>query len=195
MTSRPVVPNRLLFTIAPLAIAAGFAYAAHSGVLCSGNKTEVKVIAKTDRGTKVEVYRDGKRVRAKKRQGEKLRNGVNPKTLGTKIYRAMETHWVPRRVVRKLAADPGMLKLYGDLVPVRECSGMVGFRIENTVKEGIYRRLGFRDGDLITAIDDVRIDSRRAAIRAVERIETADQVTVTTVRDGKTLQKTFLIES
>ncbi len=195
MSSRPVVSKQFLFNLAPLAIAAGFAYAAHAGFLCSpGQTTEVKVVAKADRGTQVAVYHDGKRVEAKKRRGEKLRNGVNPKLLGSKIYRAMETFWVPRYVVERLVEDPGLLRLYGDFVPVRECSGLVGYRVESTVKGGVTRRLGFRNGDLITAINGVRIDSRQDVLDALSDVETADQVTVTTIRDNKTLQKTFLIE-
>lgn len=195
MPSRPVVSKQFLFNLAPLAVAAGFAYAAHAGFLHPGGQTtEVKVVAKAEQGTKVAVYHDGKRVEAKKRRGAALRNGVNPKLLGSKIYRAMETFWVPRYVVERLVADPGLLRLYGDFVPVRECSGMVGYRVENTVKGGVIRRLGFRNGDLITAIDGVRVDSRRAVLEALSDIETADQLTVTTIRDNKTLQKTFLIE-
>lgn len=195
MSSRPVVSKQLLFNLAPLAIAAGFAYAAHAGFLCSpGQTTEVKVVAKAEPGTKLAIYHDGKRVEAKKRRAEKRRNGVNPKLLGRKIYRATETFWVPRYVVERLVEDPGLLRLYGDFVPVRECSGLVGYRVENTVKGGVIRRLGFRNGDLITAIDGVRVDSRRAVLDALSDIEAADQLTVTTIRGNKTLQKTFLIE-
>lgn len=199
MSSRPLVSKELLYTIAPLAIAAGFAFAAHGGFLCSGgHETQVKVVAKAHPGTKVEVFHDSRKVKAKKRRAKKRRGGVDPKALGSKIYRATETHWVPRSVVEKLVADPGLLSIYGDLVPIREgsaeCSGMIGYRVENTLKGGVIRRLGFHDGDLITAIDGVHLESRRAARRALSGVEGADQVTVTIVRNDKTLQKTFLIE-
>lgn len=195
MSSRPLVSKELLYTVAPLAIAAGFAFAAHGGFLCSGgHETRVKVVAKVDPGTKVEVYRDGQKVKAKKRRAKKTRHGVDPLALGSKIYRATETHWVPRSVVQKLVDDPGLVAVHGDVVPLRDCSGMIGFRVENTLRDGVIRRLGFRDGDLITAIDGLRLDSRRAARKAISGVEGADQVTVTIVRDDKTLQKTFLIE-
>ena len=71
---------------------------------------------------------------------------------------------------------------------------MIGLRLENSLKNGLFLKLGFQDGDLITAIDDVRIESRRAARQAISGIQHADQLTVTVVRGDKTLQKTFLIE-
>lgn len=194
MPSR-LLSKQLLYTVAPLAIAGGFAFAAHGGLLCSGgHQTKVKIIAKAERGTQVEVFHDGARVRAKRRRSKQRRKGVDPRALGSKIYRATETHWVPGRVVDKISKDPGLLRLYGDLVPVRECHGLVGYRVENTLKRGVIRRLGFLDGDLITSVDGVRLESRRAARRAMSSIEGSDQVTVTIVRDDKTLQKTFLIE-
>jgi type II secretory pathway component PulC len=194
MTSRRFLSKELLYTVAPLAIAAGFAYAAHGGLLCNGgHKTEVRVIAKAAKGTDVEVYQDGKQVKAKRRSAKKRRSG-RANHLGSKVYRATETHWVPRNVLDRVVADPSLLSAYGDVVPQRECSTMVGFRIENTVRGGLIRRLGFRDGDLVTAIDDQRLESRRAAREAISGVEDADQVTVTVVRDDKTLQKTFLIE-
>ena len=184
---------RSLYTVAPLVIAAGFAYAAHGGLLCNGgHKTEVKVVAKATKGTKVDVYQDGKKVKAKRRSG-KRRNG-KAKHLGAKVYRATETHWVPGKVLEKLFANPSLLRNYGDLVAERECSGMVGYRMQNTVRNGLFQKLGFQDGDLITAIDDQRLESRRATREAISDVEKADQVTVTVVRDNKTLQKTFLIE-
>ena len=195
MSSRSFVSKELLYTVAPLAIAAGFAFAAHGGFLCSGGHTKVEVVAKAERGTTVEVYRDGARVEAKRRRAaRKRRNGKDPMKLGAKIYKATETHWVPRAVVEKVVADPSLLKLYGDLVPVRECGGMIGMRVENTIKGGLMRRLGLRDGDLITAIDGDRLKSHRAIRKALRGVEDADRLNVTIVRRNKTLQKTFLIE-
>lgn len=195
MSSRRFVSKELLYTIAPLAIAAGFAYAAHGGLLCNGgHTTEVKVVAKATKGTKVDVYQDGKKVKAKRRSARKRRSATHGKNLGSKVFRATETHWVPRSVVERVVADPSLLRSAGDLVPDRECRGLNGFRMENTVKGGLFRRLGFRDGDLITAIDDQRLDSRRAAREAISELEQADRVTVTVIRHNKTLQKTFLIE-
>lgn len=193
MSSRSFVSKQLLYTVAPLAIAAGFAFAAHSGMLCNGGQhTQVQVIAKAERGAKVEVYRDGKKVEAKRRRARRQRH--DPMKLGAKIYRATETHWVPRRVVEKLVANPNRLDFYGDLVPVRECSGIVGLRVENTVKGGLFRRLGLRDGDLITAIDGDHINSLGSIREALDGVEDADQLNLTVVRRDKTLQKTFLIE-
>ena len=195
MSSRRFVSKELLYTVAPLAIAAGFAYAAHGGLLCNGgHQTEVKVVAKATKGTKVDVYQDGKKVKAKRRAVRKRRNTAEAKHLGSKVFRATETHWVPRATVERVLANPSLLRNFGDLVPQRECSGLNGFRMENTVKGGLFRRLGFRDGDLITAIDDQRLDSRRAAREAISDVEQADRVTVTVIRHNKTLQKTFLIE-
>lgn len=187
--------RELLYTVAPLAIAAGFAFAAHGGWLCSGGQqTHVKIVAKAEPGTSVSVYRDGQKVKAKRRHARKQRHGVDPLKIGAKIYRATETHWVPRSVVSKVLEDPKLLRFSGDLVPERECQGLAGFRVENTVKRGLMRKLGFHDGDLITAIDDTRLTSKGAARRAVDGLEGADQVSVTVVRGDKTLQKTFLIE-
>lgn len=198
MSSRRFVSKELLYTIAPLAIAAGFAYAAHGGLLCNdGHKTEVTVVAKAARGTKVDVYQDGKKVKAKRRSARKRRAAATPRTprkIGSKAFRATETHWVPRRAVERIFADPSLLRGAGDLVPQRECSGLNGFRLENAAKDGFFRRLGFREGDLITAIEDQRLDSRRAAREAISDLQQADRVTVTVIRNNKTLQKTFLIE-
>ncbi len=195
MSPRRFVSKELLYTIAPLAIAAGFAYAAHGGLLCTGgHKTEVKVITKSADGTKVDVYQDGKKVRAKRRSARKRRKGVDHKKLGSKVFRATETHWVPRAVVEKVMDDPSLLRSAGELVPERECRGLNGFRLDNTVKGGLFRRLGFIDGDLVTAIDGQSLKSRRAAREAISDLEQADRVTVTVIRHNKTLQKTFLIE-
>ncbi len=187
--------RELLYTVAPLAIAAGFAFAAHGGWLCNGgHKTRVKVVAKAEPGTSVSVYRDGQKVKAKRRRARKQRHGVDPLKIGAKIYRPAETHWVPRSVVSKVLQDPKLLRVSGDLVPEHECRGLAGFRVENTLKHGLFRKLGFHDGDLVTAIDDTRLTSKHAARQAVDALEEADQVTVTVVRGDKTLQKTFLIE-
>lgn len=187
--------KELLYTVAPLAIAAGFAFAAHGGWLCNGVRTtKVKVVAKANPGTSVSVYHDGVEVKAKRRRARKRRNGVDPQKLGTKIYRATETHWVPRSVVQKLDADPGLLYVYGDLVPVTKCagySGIIGYRVENTTKQGLFRKLGFHDGDLITQVDGERINEVEDL---GEYVLGADQVTVTILRGEHTLQKTFLLE-
>ena len=196
MSSRRFVSKELLYTIAPLAIAAGFAYAAHGGLLCNGggHQTQVKVVAKAAPGTQIDVYQDGKKVKPNRRSARKRRGNADLKRLGAKVFRATETHWVPRSVVETVVANPRQLRSAGDLVPQRECSGLNGFRVENTVKGGLFRRLGFRDGDLITAVDDQRLESRRAAREAISDLQDADRVTVTVIRHNKTLQKTFLIE-
>ena len=195
MSSRRFASKELLYTIAPLAIAAGFAYAAHAGLLCNGgHQTEVRVIAKATKGTKVDVYRDGKKVKSKRRSARNRNKPAHASGLGSRIYRATETHWVPRHVVETVLDDPSVLRKFGTVVPKRECGGLSGFRMKDTVKGGLFRRLGFRDGDLITAIDDQRLDSRRAAREAISDLEQADRVTVTVIRHNKTLQKTFLIE-
>ncbi len=197
--SRRPISKEALYTVAPLAIATGLAVAAHGGWLCSGseaNPSQVQIIAKAEKGTTLDVEADGVKVRVKRGKKRRAKGvaDVDPLRLGSKIYRATETHWVPRAVVRKVYADPSLLAMYGDFAPVRECGGLVGYRLVDTMKHGLFRKLGFKDGDLITAVDGQPIRSLSDAAEAAVDVEHADQLTVTVVRHGKTLQKKFLVE-
>lgn len=189
--------KEILHFVAPLAIAAGFAAAAHGGWLCNGASTsKIKVLAKAEPGTSIEIEANGAKIKSKtKRKAARKRARKNVSTkIGSKIYRASETHWVPRTVVQRIFADPSLLESHGELVPVSKCRGLVGYRVEDTLPRGLFRKLGFRDNDLITAIDGQRFSSLSYALDAVVDLEHDDQVTVTVVREGNTVQKTFLIE-
>jgi len=184
-----------LYTAAPLVIATGFALAAHSGFLCSGGDTpQIQITAKAEPGTALDVRANGKRLRLHKKRGAKRVGDVNPVALGSKIYRATDTHWVPRAVVRKVLADPSLFALFGDFEPVRECSDVIGYRLVDIMPNGLFRKLGFKNGDLLISVDGKSIGSMQQIAAVVDGIEDADRVTVTVLRRGKTLQKTFLIE-
>ena len=192
---RRLVSKEALYTMAPLVIAAGFAAAAHAGFLGPSNSSTVTVIAKAEPGTSIEVQAGDVVVKHKAKKAQKRKAGArDPYRLGAKVYRAQETHWVPRLVVERLFEDPSLLEVYGDFVTVRRCRSIDGYRIENILPNALLRRLGFRNGDYITAVDGQRFGRPQHARQLLQSLQFSDQITVTVVRGGHTLQKTFLIE-
>lgn len=71
--------------------------------------------------------------------------------------------------------------------------GVAGFRLAG-VSRGALGRLGLRDGDVLTAINGVSVDSADAALGAFQRLRSAGSLRVTVVRGGGPVTLHYRIE-
>ncbi|MDZ7809114.1 MAG: type II secretion system protein N [Arhodomonas sp.] len=92
------------------------------------------------------------------------------------------------RYRQRLQEDPGALQRMLQPAPVRDASGALdGFRVGGG-DERLLAAAGLERGDVITAVDDIRLDDRESAMRALQRLGNASGVTLNITRNGNPRQ-------
>lgn len=85
----------------------------------------------------------------------------------------------------RIISRPTSLAKYLRISPVREGGNLAGFRVWPKSNPALFEAVGLRPGDLVTAVGGIPLTSRRAALRALKRLRTADRVTLAVSRDGR----------
>ncbi|MQM38885.1 Type II secretion system protein C [wastewater metagenome] len=91
----------------------------------------------------------------------------------------------------RLLSEPGAVQRLLQPTPVRDNAGaLIGFRLRGG-GDVLYTATGLEPDDVITAVDDVRLDNGGSAVQALQRLGNAGQVTLTVRRNGSERQITL----
>lgn len=93
----------------------------------------------------------------------------------------------------KLIRNPEQLNRLVDMQPVSENGQFRGYRIEAQQGQELFAQLGLVDGDIVTAVNDISLNRPEQGLAVLRQLVSADQVTVTVLRNGSeiTLQHTI----
>ena len=89
------------------------------------------------------------------------------------------------KVQQQLALDPAALARQVNALPVLENGRMVGVRLSGGPDAAIVAALGLQPNDVVTAVNNVPIDSPARVQQVISSVQSASRVTVTVLRDGK----------
>lgn len=107
--------------------------------------------------------------------------------LATTIRRVDGGHVeLPAAVRDRLAADPEMLSRAARILPSLRGGAVEGFKVFAVRPTGLVARLGLANGDTVTAIGGVALDSLDHATAALAAARAAERIEVTVVRRGRT---------
>lgn len=89
------------------------------------------------------------------------------------------------KVQQQLKLDPAALARQVNAQPVLENGRMVGVRLSGGPDAALVTSLGLQPNDVVTAVNNVPLDSPARAQEVMTSVSNASRVTVTVLRDGK----------
>ncbi len=78
--------------------------------------------------------------------------------------------------------------------PYREGDRVVGYRISPGRDRQLLARFGLRSGDVVTAINGVRLDNPMRGLEVMQNLQTASQMSLEVIRNGVTQNFSFNVE-
>jgi general secretion pathway protein C len=94
---------------------------------------------------------------------------------------------VRRATVDALLADPAAIASSVRVVPESRDGRPFGFRLARVRADGVFARLGLRDGDVVVAINGLPMSTPDRALEAYGRLATANHLAVALERAGRRL--------
>ncbi len=92
---------------------------------------------------------------------------------------------VPREDVEKTMRNPANLFSQARILPKYEGGEMVGVQVNSIKDDSIFRNIGLQDGDVITELNGIAIDSPEQSARILQEFSEASNFTVSVDRkDG-----------
>lgn len=95
------------------------------------------------------------------------------------------------RYREQVLANPRSLIELVRPVPHRENNRFVGFRLYPGSKPALFRQLGLRPGDLVTAVNGIELDSPARGMQLLNDLRSSGSLAVTIRRGGEQLQLDF----
>ncbi|HJU40482.1 MAG TPA: PDZ domain-containing protein, partial [Tahibacter sp.] len=89
------------------------------------------------------------------------------------------------KVQQQLALDPAALARQVNAQPVLDNGRMIGVRLSGGPDAALVSALGLQPNDVVTAVNNVPIDSPARVPQVISNVQNANRVTVTVLRDGK----------
>ncbi len=87
-----------------------------------------------------------------------------------------------RKAIRQ---NPSSFLNYVRATPARQNGKFIGFRLQAGRQRGALRTLGLKPGDIVTAINGVKIDAPAKGMKAMQALGKGDSVSVTLLRGGQ----------
>jgi general secretion pathway protein C len=100
---------------------------------------------------------------------------------------------VLRQYRQTLRNDPQSLMSLVRPQPVRENGQFLGFRLLPGRDKEFLQQVGLQAGDIVTAINGVKLDSPVKGVRALQALAEGDQVSLDLQRDGESLALSFQV--
>lgn len=100
---------------------------------------------------------------------------------------------IQRGFVDKLMAEPSLLAKQARVVPSQVDGLTRGFKLYGIRSGSLPQLLGFRNGDMVTAVNDQTLTSVDRAFQIAMQLRTATDLRIELVRDGKPLTKRLQI--
>ncbi len=102
-----------------------------------------------------------------------------------------EAAQVLRDYRQKLLTDPQSVMSAVRAEPFREGGKLMGYRIFPGADRQLLQKIGLRPGDVVTAINGIRLDSPLKGLEVMQNISNASEVSVEVLRDG--FSQTFVV--
>jgi general secretion pathway protein C len=116
---------------------------------------------------------------------------ILPPTIGGD---ARSTGAILRQYRDALNQDPQSVMDLVRAEPYREGDRLVGFRINPGRDRQMLSRFGLRPGDVVTAVNGVKLDNPVKGLELIQNLQTANQVSVEVLRNGVTQSFSFAVE-
>lgn len=84
----------------------------------------------------------------------------------------------------ELVTNPERIVEYIRFAPVSRGRQFIGFRVSPGRNGDVFQQIGLRNGDIITAVDQVPMDSPQRGFEVVQKIASAQQINLTVSRGG-----------
>lgn len=111
------------------------------------------------------------------------------------IVRTDDTHvQIPRALVDSVLANPMTVAKGARVVPSVKQGVANGFKLYAVRPGSIYAELGFANGDTITAVNGMVLDSMDDALEAYTKLRAATRVEVAIERRGKPIELTITVK-
>jgi general secretion pathway protein C len=81
--------------------------------------------------------------------------------------------------------EPLKIFQYVRFVPVRSGQNLKGYRVLPQKDRDLYNQLGLRPSDLVTAVNGVSLSDDKEAMKLIDQLKDADQVTLEILRKGQ----------
>lgn len=95
---------------------------------------------------------------------------------------------------RQLQTNPNSLIKLMRLSPVSEEGRLVGYRIRPGKEADLLARFNLQAGDVLTAVNDIKLDSPIKGLSVVQQLATASQINLQVLRQGQEVSLSFEVE-
>lgn len=95
----------------------------------------------------------------------------------------------------EIKQNPAAFLNYVRATPARADGKFVGFRLQAGKKRGALSELGLKPGDIVTSINNVKIDSPAKGMKAMQAMGEGESVNVTLLRGGQEVSMSLTLPS
>ena len=95
---------------------------------------------------------------------------------------------------QQLRTKPESLMRLVRIYPVKESESFIGYRLKPGHDKNIMSQFGLESGDIVTAVNDVTLDSPLKGLGLIQQLATADRIDLQVLRDGQSLSLSFAID-
>lgn len=122
------------------------------------------------------------------------RSASKPSRLANRSRRSRQESSQPNKVssdmslgeIREmLQKDPDAINQIVRISPISRGKKFLGFRVSPGKNRSIFKTLGLKVGDIVTAVDGVQLDSPQKGFQVIEKLATASSINLT-VKSGST---------
>lgn len=146
------------------------------------SKETIRLPDKTDAGNKKQSSRSSRLSNRSKRS----RSSHNPVNRGSNSGLSSLSGDISLSEVRQtLMKDPDSINQVVKISPISRGKKFLGFRVSPGKNRNIFKALGLKVGDIVTAVDDVKLDSPQKGFQVIEKLSTAQSMNLT-VKSGST---------
>lgn len=95
---------------------------------------------------------------------------------------------------RRLQSDPQNLMNLMRLSPVNQDGRFIGYRLSPGKDANVMSQFNLQPGDILTAVNGVKLDSPIKGLTVIEQLATADHLELQILRDGRLVPLSFTVE-
>jgi len=112
-------------------------------------------------------------------------------TIGTKDIRAGK---LLGEYQRQLQTNPNSLMKLMRISPVKRGGRFMGYRIKPGKDASLLSRFNLQSGDILTAVNGVKLDSPLKGLGLIQQLATANQINLEILRNGQIVPLFFVVE-
>lgn len=83
-----------------------------------------------------------------------------------------------------MVRNPSTMQQLMDVRPFRQNGRVVGYKLNPKQDDSLMRNFGIEPGDVVVALNGVKLDNQRRGLKALRQLVTAQQVDMTLLRNG-----------